>query len=217
MLADKLEAFNNIRRSLPSGSRRHVKASETVNDGRQMLWLWGQGVIKSRCPTCNPSSSQRTDVATNHINAYTFQTRSPQMTLIDITFCGIKGRVCADTGSQHSCAEERMYQVFKDKGLLFQETTLAMSLADGQQTTERECERLTSAQKEKLNLLLESFQNVFQPGGEATTMLDHHINTGNSPPISVPILLLRKRGRPPKVPQTPGSSSGRRRNQRGRM
>ncbi|GFY48818.1 hypothetical protein TNIN_179901 [Trichonephila inaurata madagascariensis] len=28
-----------------------------------------------------------------------------------------------------------MYQVFKDKGLLFQETALAMSLADGQQTT----------------------------------------------------------------------------------
>ncbi|GFY20531.1 retrovirus-related Pol polyprotein from transposon opus [Trichonephila clavipes] len=28
-----------------------------------------------------------------------------------------------------------MFQIFKDKGLLFQETTLAMSLADGQQTT----------------------------------------------------------------------------------
>ncbi|GFS96739.1 retrovirus-related Pol polyprotein from transposon 297 [Nephila pilipes] len=28
-----------------------------------------------------------------------------------------------------------MYQVYKDKGLIFQETTLAMSLADGQQTT----------------------------------------------------------------------------------
>ncbi|GFS90132.1 uncharacterized protein TNCV_508021 [Trichonephila clavipes] len=32
MLADKLEAFDNIRRSLPSEPRRHVKASETVND-----------------------------------------------------------------------------------------------------------------------------------------------------------------------------------------
>ncbi|GFX35257.1 integrase catalytic domain-containing protein [Trichonephila clavipes] len=94
-----------------------------------------QGVIKSRCHTCNPNSSQRTDVATNHINAYTAQTRSPQLTLIDITFCGIKGHVCADTGSSHSIAGKRMYQVFKDKGLLFQETTLAMSLVDGQQTT----------------------------------------------------------------------------------
>ncbi|GFV30363.1 CCHC-type domain-containing protein [Trichonephila clavipes] len=28
-----------------------------------------------------------------------------------------------------------MFQIFKDKGLLFQETTLAMSLADSQQTT----------------------------------------------------------------------------------
>ncbi|GFX47888.1 uncharacterized protein TNCV_4792681 [Trichonephila clavipes] len=36
MLADKLEAFDNIRRSLPSGSRRPVKASATVNDERQV-------------------------------------------------------------------------------------------------------------------------------------------------------------------------------------
>ncbi|GFY34131.1 uncharacterized protein TNCV_2504341 [Trichonephila clavipes] len=94
-----------------------------------------QGVIKSRCPTCNLNASQRTDVATKHINAYTAQTRSPRLTLIDRTFCGIKGRVCVDTGSSHSIAGERMFQIFKDKGLLFQETTLAMSLADGQQTT----------------------------------------------------------------------------------
>ncbi|GFW22558.1 uncharacterized protein TNCV_3364701 [Trichonephila clavipes] len=207
MLADKLEAFDNIRRSLPRGPRRHVKASETVNDGRQVsfrkperpakreyshqvpnetspLRCYGcgkQGVIKSRCPTCNPNASQRTDVVTNHINAYTAQTRSPRLTLIDITFCGIKGRVCVDTGSSHSIAGERMFQIFKDKGLLFQQTTLAMSLADGQQTTSE----VLTTQKEKLNLLLESFQNVFEPGGEATNILENHINTGNSP-ISVP-------------------------------
>ncbi|GFV71563.1 hypothetical protein TNCV_15201 [Trichonephila clavipes] len=34
MLADKLEAFDNFRRSLTSGPRRHMKASETVNDER---------------------------------------------------------------------------------------------------------------------------------------------------------------------------------------
>ncbi|GFX53074.1 hypothetical protein TNCV_1655331 [Trichonephila clavipes] len=276
MLADKLEAFDNIRRSLPNGPRRHVKASETVNDERQVpnerspLRCYGcgkQGVIKSRCTTCNLNASQRTDVATNHINAYTAQTRSPRLTLVDITFCGIKGRVCADTGSSHSITGERMFQIFKDKGLLFQETTLAMSLADGQQTTGEaltiqemvdiegrsvltkfiilpkakgnitllgtdfltsagllldvkntcwyfwynpthkylfgeeldtpsmvekmssntcqlragEGESLTSAQKEKLNLLLESFQNVFEPGGEATNILEHHINTGKTP------------------------------------
>ncbi|GFS68060.1 uncharacterized protein TNCV_1362791 [Trichonephila clavipes] len=115
MLADKLEAFDNIRRSLPSGPRRHVKASETVNEGqvsfrkperppkreyshqvpneRSPLRFYGcgkRGVIKSRCPTCNLNASQRTDVATKHINAYTAQTRSPRLTLIDITFCGIK-------------------------------------------------------------------------------------------------------------------------------
>ncbi|GFS76739.1 hypothetical protein TNCV_1622961 [Trichonephila clavipes] len=56
------------------------------------------------------------------------------------------------------------------------------------QLREGEGESLTSffPQKEKLNLLLESFQNVFEPGGEATNILEQHINTGNSPPISVP-------------------------------
>ncbi|GFT66968.1 uncharacterized protein NPIL_296061 [Nephila pilipes] len=80
MLADKLEAFDNLRSSLSSGPKRHVKASETLNVGRQVssrkpkrlpkreyshevpnerssLKCYGcgkQGVIKSRCPTCNP-------------------------------------------------------------------------------------------------------------------------------------------------------------------
>ncbi|GFT48028.1 hypothetical protein NPIL_218101 [Nephila pilipes] len=36
MLADKLDAFDNIWRSLPSGPRRHVKACETLNDGKQV-------------------------------------------------------------------------------------------------------------------------------------------------------------------------------------
>ncbi|GFT73854.1 uncharacterized protein NPIL_213081 [Nephila pilipes] len=161
MLADKLEAFDNLWRSLPIGSKRYVKANETLNVGRQVsswksellpkkeyshevpierspLKCYGcekRGVIKSRCRTCNPNSSQRTDVATNHINAYTAQTRSIRLTLIDITFCGEKGRVCTDTRSSHSIAGEKMYQVFKDKGLIFQEITLAMSLVDGQRAT----------------------------------------------------------------------------------
>ncbi|GFS75473.1 uncharacterized protein NPIL_618661, partial [Nephila pilipes] len=386
--------------TLPRGPKRHVKASETLNGGRQVssreperlpkrefshevpierspLKCYGCGkqeVIKYRCPTCNPNSSQRTDVATNHINDYTAQTISPRLTLIDITFCGKKGRVCADTGSSHSIAGEKMCQIFK-------ETTLAMSLADGQQSPgeffttqvmieiegrsvltrfiilpkakgnrtllgtdflssaglildvknacwyfwdnpthkypfgevldtpsiaekmtsnrcqlrEGEGESLTSFHKKKLNLLLESFQNVSEPGGEATTILrqqdrrkfyadkkrkaaptyqpgehvfvashplsnaaqgisaklmpsrdrpyviltqrslsSYEIASLDNPGVHLgvyhtsaltpcnsdtvkPLIPHPKRGRPPKPPKTPGSSSGRRRNQRGRM
>ncbi|GFY71899.1 hypothetical protein TNIN_18791 [Trichonephila inaurata madagascariensis] len=46
------------------------------------------------------------------------------------------------------------------------------------QLREGEGESLTSVHKLRLTLLLESFQNVFKPGGETTTMLDHDINTG---------------------------------------
>ncbi|GFS53206.1 uncharacterized protein TNCV_3363791 [Trichonephila clavipes] len=262
----KIDSFNGLK-NLMIADQMKKRCTQSVPNERSPLRCYGcgkQGVIKSRCPTCNPNALQRTDVETNHINAYTAQTRSPRLTLIDITFCGIKERVCADTGSSHSIAGERMFEIFKDKGLLFQETTLAMSLADGQQTTgealttqvmveiegrsvlakfiilpkakgnrtllgtdflssaglvldvkntcwyfwdnpthkypfgeeldipsilekmsgntcqlrEGEGESLISvcvcAQKEKLNLLLESFQNVFEPGGEATNILEHH-------------------------------------------
>ncbi|GFX97989.1 transposon Tf2-8 polyprotein [Trichonephila clavipes] len=272
MLTDKLEAFDNIQRSRPSGPRRHVKASETVNDGRQVsfrkherppkreyshqvpndrspLRCYGcgkQGLIKSRYTTCNLNASKRTEVANNHINAYTARIRSPRLTLIDITFCGIKGRVCADTGYSHSISGERMFKIFKDKGLLFQETTLAMSLADGQQTTGEglttqvmvEIEGrsvlakfiilpkakgnrtllgtdfLSSAglvldvkntcwyfwdnpthkypfgeELDTLYIVETMSRNTCQlregEGGEATNILEHHINTGNNPPISV--------------------------------
>ncbi|GFX70858.1 hypothetical protein TNCV_1338201 [Trichonephila clavipes] len=56
-------------------------------------------------------------------------------------------------------------------------------------------------------------------GEEATTVLEHHtfaLTPYNNDRVK-PLIPLRKRGRPPKVPQTPGSSSGRRQNQRGMM
>ncbi|GFY74767.1 hypothetical protein TNIN_497771 [Trichonephila inaurata madagascariensis] len=84
------------------------------------------------------------------------------------------------------------------------------------QLREREGESLTSVQKQTLTLLLESFQNVFEPGGETTTVLEHHTSPCNNARVKL-LIPLRKRGRPPKVPQTSGSSSGRHRNQRGRM
>ncbi|GFU93026.1 transposon Tf2-8 polyprotein [Trichonephila clavipes] len=227
------------------GPRRYVKASEIVNDGRQVslrkpehppkreysyqvpnerspLRSYGygkQGVIKSLCPTCNLNASQRTDVATNHINAYTAKTRSRRLTLIGITFCGIKGR----------------------------ETTLAMTLAEGQQTKGKALttqamveiegrsvltkfiilpkakvnrtllgtDFLSSAgldldakntcwyfwdnptnkypfgeKLDTLSIVEKMSSNTSQlregEGGVATNILEHHINTGNSPPISVP-------------------------------
>ncbi|GFU81050.1 retrovirus-related Pol polyprotein from transposon 17.6 [Trichonephila clavipes] len=87
------------------------------------------------------------------------------------------------------------------------------------QLIEGEGESLTSVQKEKLNLPLESFQNIFEPEGETTTILEHHttaLTPSNSDRVTS-LIPLRKRGRPPKVRQTPGSSSGSRWNQRGRI
>ncbi|GFV99976.1 hypothetical protein TNCV_3567671 [Trichonephila clavipes] len=78
MLADKLEAFDNIQRSPTQWTQEtHAMAVGTRSD------------IKSRCPTCNLNASQRTDVTTNHINAYTAQDQKPSIDpLIGITFSG---------------------------------------------------------------------------------------------------------------------------------
>ncbi|GFU08645.1 retrovirus-related Pol polyprotein from transposon 17.6 [Nephila pilipes] len=54
------------------------------------------------------------------------------------------------------------------------------------QLREGEGESLTSVQMDKPNLLLESSENIFEPGREAIPVLEHHINTGNSSPISIP-------------------------------
>ncbi|GFX71207.1 CCHC-type domain-containing protein [Trichonephila clavipes] len=132
MLADKLEAFDNIRRSLPSGPRRYVKA---ITD-----FLSSAGLVLDVKNTCwyfwdNPT------------HKYPFGEELDTKSIIEKM-------------SSNAC-----------------------------QLREGEGESLTSvcvcAQKEKLNLLLKSFQNVFEPGGEATNVLEHHIDTGNSPPISV--------------------------------
>ncbi|GFX64345.1 integrase catalytic domain-containing protein [Trichonephila clavipes] len=318
MLAEKLEAFDNIRRSLPSGPRRHVKASETVNDGTQMLWLWEtRSDIKSRCPTCNLNASQRADVVTNHINAYTAQTKSPRLTLIDITLYGIKGRVCADTGSSHCYLlnihqslipvyhpldnpverknrdlKPRLAILVQDKHDCWSEKLpfirFALSTAKCETTGQtaaflnfgRELRTPSKVVNDiRIREVVEEQQDsrkfyadkkrkaapTYQPGehvfvashplsnaaqGRSAKLMPRRdvpyvILTQRSPssyeiasldnlgePLGVyhtsaltpcnndrvkPVIPLRKRGRPPRVPQTPGSSSGRRRNQRGRM
>ncbi|GFT19995.1 uncharacterized protein NPIL_587151 [Nephila pilipes] len=123
------------------GPRTHVKANEYLIDGNQettrkperfpkkehshaipnegspfKCYGCGRpGVIKSRCPIYNSNSSRRTDEATNPVNAYATETRSPRLTLIDITFGAKKGLVCVDTGYSHSIVKEKMYQEYKDK------------------------------------------------------------------------------------------------------
>ncbi|GFW71615.1 integrase catalytic domain-containing protein [Trichonephila clavipes] len=54
------------------------------------------------------------------------------------------------------------------------------------------------------------------PGGPLGVYRTSALTPCNNDKVK-PLIPLRKRGRPPKIPQTPGSSSGRRRNQRGRM
>ncbi|GFY11836.1 uncharacterized protein TNCV_4973361 [Trichonephila clavipes] len=110
-----------------------------VPNERSPLRCYGcgrQGVIKSRCPTCNPNSSQRTDVATNHIHAkvYTAQTRSPRLTLIDILLWN-KGTYVQTQGLHIQLLGKGCTKNLRIRNSSSRKTTLAMSLTDGQQTT----------------------------------------------------------------------------------
>ncbi|GFQ64737.1 uncharacterized protein TNCT_564731 [Trichonephila clavata] len=126
---------------LPSGPKRYVKACETLSVGRQVspkkperlpkrkylhevpnerspLKCYGcgkPGVIKSKCPTCNPNSSQRTGITTNHINVNTAQTISPRLTLIDIIFCGKKAVYVQTQGLQIQLLGKRCTRYSKTK------------------------------------------------------------------------------------------------------
>ena len=51
---------------------------------------------------------------------------------------------------------------------------------------EDEGTHLISTQKKKLNELLFQFQTSFSLGGEATPFIEHHTDTQNHPPVSVP-------------------------------
>ncbi|GFW10855.1 hypothetical protein TNCV_4919741 [Trichonephila clavipes] len=116
-----------------------------------------------------------------------------------------------------------MYHKFKDKGLLFQETTLAMSLADGQQAIGTDFLSYAGLVLDVKNTCWHFWDNPthMYPFGEeldtpslAEKMSKHHTSAVTPYNDRVkPLNPLRKSGRPPKVPQTPASSSGRRRNQ----
>lgn len=45
---------------------------------------------------------------------------------------------------------------------------------------------LTQVQKNQMNEVLKRYENCFQAGGEATPFMEHRIDTGDSPPVSVP-------------------------------
>ncbi|GBN70154.1 hypothetical protein AVEN_90053-1 [Araneus ventricosus] len=51
---------------------------------------------------------------------------------------------------------------------------------------EEEGRRLNPKQKDELVGVLKKYASVFEPGGEPTPYIKHHINTRNNPPVSVP-------------------------------
>ncbi|GFU69442.1 hypothetical protein TNCV_3879471 [Trichonephila clavipes] len=61
---------------------------------------------------------------------------APRLTLINITFCGIKGSVCADTGSSHAIVGKKDVPRYLRIRNPFPGNHISkMSLADCQQTT----------------------------------------------------------------------------------
>lgn len=54
------------------------------------------------------------------------------------------------------------------------------------QLRDNEGQQLTFSQRSETDALLIKYERVFKVGGAATTFIEHHINTGNNPPVSVP-------------------------------
>ncbi|GBM35753.1 Retrovirus-related Pol polyprotein from transposon 17.6 [Araneus ventricosus] len=59
-------------------------------------------------------------------------------------------------------------------------------IANSCQLREDEGTTLTPEQRKKMSYLLEKFDSIFKPEGDPTPYAEHHINTGNSPPVAGP-------------------------------
>ncbi|GFU54735.1 SCAN box domain-containing protein [Trichonephila clavipes] len=179
MLADKLEAFDNIRRSLPSGTRRHVKASETVNDGRQVSFR------KPESPPKREYSHQETTLSMSLADGQ--QTRGEALTTQ--VMVEIEGRSVLT----------KFIILPKEKGNRTLLGTDFLSSAGLVLDTKNTCWYFWDNPTHKYpfgeeldtpSIVEKMSSNTCQlregEGGEATNILEHHINTGTNPPISVP-------------------------------
>ncbi|GFW36985.1 CCHC-type domain-containing protein [Trichonephila clavipes] len=233
MLADKLEAFDNIRRSLPSGPRRYVKASEIVNDGRQVsfrkperppkreyshqvpnerspLRCYGCGkqrVKKYTCPICNPqrltknrrsnqshqclhSSDQKPSIDPNrHSLADGQQTIGEALTTQ--VMVEIEGRSVLTKFIILPKAKGNRTLLGTDflssAGLVLNVKNTCWYFWDNPTHKYPFCEELdTPSIVEKMSCNTCQLREGEGERGEATNILEHHINTGNSSPISVP-------------------------------
>ncbi|GBM10103.1 Retrovirus-related Pol polyprotein from transposon 17.6 [Araneus ventricosus] len=165
-------------------------------ENRSTLTCYGcgkPGYIKAKCP----SSTPREKSTSNSITLYTCHASVSPTALLDIRIGDIHGRVCADTGATRSIADlKNKSWYFSDKPhhkICFKEDLDVNSLqaagsiiANSCQLREDEGTNLTPEQREKMSYLLEKFDSIFKPGGDPTPYPEHHINTGNSPPVAGP-------------------------------
>ncbi|KAF8778216.1 Retrovirus-related Pol polyprotein like [Argiope bruennichi] len=116
---------------VPSQSRRDPSYKD-----RPPLSCYGcgePGVVEAKCAKCNPMvQGDRTQPPTlNHMNFYSISMESQPSSIIEITICGSQAAVCADTGTTHSVAGEKLYHFLKNNGRRFENSTVDMALADG--------------------------------------------------------------------------------------
>ncbi|GFS73643.1 retrovirus-related Pol polyprotein from transposon 17.6 [Trichonephila clavipes] len=135
---------------IPSNSRRNPISKDRIpekkivdtKEDRTPVPCYGcgaPGIIRSRCHTCNPVRRKDDALSSslNQSNFYSFSSESNPISIIQISICNTEAAVCADTGTTHSVAGEKLYHLLKQKGLNFEEKTMQMTLADGRtQTTE---------------------------------------------------------------------------------
>ncbi|GFT21432.1 hypothetical protein NPIL_163911 [Nephila pilipes] len=174
MLSDNLEVLYKILPSLPCGSKRHVKASETLNIGNQ---------VNSRKPE-HLSKTEHSHVVPgerSHFKCYGCEI--PGM---------IKSRCLPATPAPH---EEQSFAdlVLDVKNVCWYfwdnsthkypagEELVTLSISEKMysntcQLREREGVSLTSVQKKKLNILLLPYEIIFETVGEETSVLEQQDN-----------------------------------------
>ncbi|GBL95055.1 hypothetical protein AVEN_17366-1 [Araneus ventricosus] len=178
-------------------------------ENRSTLTCYGcgkPGYIKAKWPSCTPreKSSSNNGSQTN-MEAYTapvsidiegrtvpiemlaLPKAKGNRTLLGTDFLEKSGIVLDLKNKSWYFSDKPHHKIYFKEDLDVNSLQAAGSIiANSCQLREDEGTTLTPEQRKKMSYLLEKFDSIFKPGGDPTPYAEHHINTGNSPPVAGP-------------------------------
>ncbi|CAB3240087.1 unnamed protein product [Arctia plantaginis] len=106
--------------------------------------------------------------------------------IVRVCVGGYQGTALLDTAARRSIASYSLYSLLKRIGSDFRAETMSLKLADVNVLRTDEGAMLSGSERSTLENLLGEYSDTFDIVGEPTPFAEHHIDTGDHPPIALP-------------------------------